>query len=198
MKKLIVFACLATTISMTAGTAMADSIKGKLGVTGRVGFVNPADNNAEYIDNKTDSGLVVGGGLIYGIDDHIAAEFEITRADFGSDTGDFGVTDYSFGGQYRFALQQRQLVPYLGVGVDILASDYDFYGIGQSDVETTVGVHISGGVDFFLQKNLALTAEAKLVAAPEARITDRQFGDHAGDFDPSNFSTTVGLRFFFN
>lgn len=41
MKKLIVFACLATTISMTAGTAMADSIKGKVGVTGRVGFLVP-------------------------------------------------------------------------------------------------------------------------------------------------------------
>jgi len=198
MKKLIVFACLATTISMTAGTAMADSIKGKLGVTGRVGFVNPADNNAEYLDNRTDSGFVAGGGLIYGLDDHIAVELEATRADFGSDTGDFGVTDISIGGQYRFALQQHQLVPYLGAGVDILFSDYDERFGARSDVETTVGIHVSGGVDFFLQRNLALTAEAKLVAAPEAKITDRQDGSNAGDFDPSSFSTTVGIRFFFN
>lgn len=198
MKKLIVLACLATTISMTAGQAMADSIKGKLGVTGRVGFLSPADNNAEYFDNKTDSGFVAGGGLIYGIDDHIAAELEATRTEFGSDTGDFGVTDISIGGQYRFGLQQHQVVPYLGAGVDILVSDYDENGGAQSDVDTTVGIHISGGVDFFLQKNLALTAEAKLVAAPDAKITDRQSGARAGDFDPSSFSTTVGLRFFFN
>jgi len=202
MKKLIVFACLATTISMTAGTAMADSIKGKLGVTGRVGFLNPADNTADptpaFPNNRTDSGFVAGGGLIYGIDDHIAAEFEVTRTQFGSETGDFGVTDFSFGGQYRFALQQRQLVPYLGAGLDILVSDYDEKGGLRSDVETTVGAHFSGGVDFFLQRNLALTAEAKVVVAPDAKITDRQSGNNAGNFDPSSFSTTVGLRFFFN
>jgi outer membrane protein len=202
MKKLIVFACLATAISMTAGTAMADSIRGKLGVTGRVGFVNPADNTADpapgYPNNRTDSGYVAGGGLIYGIDDHIALECEVTRTQFGSETGDFGVTDLSFGGQYRFALQQRQLVPYIGVGLDILVSDYDENSGLSSDVETTVGAHLSGGVDFFLQRNLALTAEAKVVIAPNAKITDRQTGNSAGNFDPSNFSTTIGFRYFFN
>ena len=198
MKKLIVFACLATTISMTAGQAMADSIRGKVGVTGRIGLLSPADNNAEFIDNRTDVGFVGGAGVIFGIDDHIAAELEVSRSDFDSDTGNFGVTNVSFGGQYRFALQQRQLAPYVGVGLDILVSDYDQFGGAQSDVDTTVGIHVSGGVDYFLQKNLALTAEAKLVAAPDADITDRQNGNKVGNFDPSSFSTTVGLRYFFN
>jgi len=198
MKKLIVLACLATTISMTAGTAMADSIRGRVGVTGRVGFLNPADNDAELFDNRTDSGFIAGAGLIFGIDDHIAVDLEVTRTDFGSDTGDFGVTDFSFGGQYRFGLQQPRLVPYLGAGVDILVSEYDEYGGARSDVDTTVGVHISGGVDYFLQRQLALTAEAKIIAAPDADITDRPSGNNAGNFDPSSFSTTIGLRYFFN
>jgi outer membrane protein len=202
MKKLIVLACLATTVSMTSGTAMAESIRGKLGVTGRIGFINPADNTTDptpgFPRNRTDLGLVAGGGLIYGLDDHIALELDATRALFNSDTGDFGVTNVSFGGQYRFALQQRQLVPYIGVGLDILATDYDVNIGPRRDVDTTVGGHMSGGVDIFLQRNLALTAEAKLVVAPDARITDRQNGNFAGDFDPSSFSTTVGIRFFFN
>jgi outer membrane protein len=198
VKKLIVFACLATAVSMTAGTAMADSIKGRVGVTGKIGFLSPADNNAEFSNNRTDTGFIAGGGLIYGLDDHIAVELDVTRASFGSDTGDFGVTNVSFGGQYRFALQQRQLVPYIGVGLDILATDYDENGGARADVDTTVGVHISGGVDYFLQKNLALTAEAKVVAAPDARITDRRFDFRRGDFDPSSFSTTFGIRYFFN
>lgn len=75
------------------------------------GLISPADNNAEYVDNSTDICFIGDGGLTYGIDDHLAAELEVTRAEFGSDTGDFGVTNVSFGGQYRFALQQRQLVP---------------------------------------------------------------------------------------
>lgn len=198
MKKLIVLACLATAVSMTAGTAMADSIKGKLGVTGRIGLLNPADNNAEFNDNNTDTGIVAGGGIIYGINDHIAAELDVTRTVFDSDTGDFGLTNISFGGQYRFALQQSQLVPYVGAGLDILVADYEKNNGASSDVDTTAGIHISGGVDYFLQRNLALTAEIKLVAAPDAKITDNRTGNHAGDFDPSSLSSTVGIRYFFN
>lgn len=198
MKKLIVLACLATTVSMTAGTAMADSIRGKLGVTGKVGFISPADNSAEYHDNRTDVGVIAGGGLLYGLDDHIALELDLTGATFGSDTGDFDVFNVSLGGQYRFALQQRQFVPYIGVGLDVIATDYEENSGFESEVDTTVGVHVSGGLDIFLQRNLALTAEAKLVIAPEADITDRWSGVHAGEFDPSNFSTTVGIRYFFN
>lgn len=202
MKKIIVLACLATTVSMSTGIAMADSIKGRLGATAKVGFINPSDNTAEnapyYSRNKTDLGFITGGGLIYGLDDHIAAEVEVSRAIFGSDTGDFGVTNISLGAQYRFMTQQGQFVPYLGAGLDILVSDYDENGGASSDIDTTVGAHVSGGLDFFVQRNLALTAEVRLVAAPDAKITDRQSGSHAGDFDPSSFSTTVGIRYFFN
>lgn len=197
MKKIIVFACLATTISMTAGAAVADSIKGRVGVSGKIGFLIPTDNDAEFINNRTDPGFIAGGGLIYGLDNHIAVELDVTRTEFGSDTGDFGITNVSLGGQYRFALTNRQLVPYLGAGLDILFSDYDVNGGARSDVDTTAGVHISGGVDYFLQKNLALTAEVKLVAAPDTDITDSS-GVHQGNFDPTNLSTTVGIRYFFN
>ena len=181
MKKLIAIACLASTVSLTAGTAMADNIKGKLGVTARVGFVVPAANGS-------DPGLVGGGGLIYGITDNIAGDMEITHSSFGSDRGDFGITDFSLGGQYRFALTDRQLVPYVGAGFDILVNDNEYH-----DVDTTVGAHVKAGVDYFLQKQLALTAEAKVVAGPKANISGRS--DH---FDPTNFSGTVGIRYFFN
>jgi len=197
MKKLIVLACLATTVSMTAATAMADSIKGRVGVTGKIGFLVPADNESDFYHNKTDAGFIGGGGFIYGIDDHFAAEIDVTRSVFGSETGDFGVTNVSLGGQYRFALTQSQFVPYLGAGLDILVTDYDPNDGLSRDVDTTVGVHGSAGIDYFLLKNLALTAEAKLVVAPDTSITDRS-GNHQGDFDPTSFSSTVGIRYFFN
>jgi len=187
---------------MTAGVAMADSIQGRLGVTGRVGFMVPAENDVDFNNNKTDVGFIGGGGFIYGITDHFAAEIDVTRSTFGSETGDFGVTNVSLGGQYRFALPHHQLVPYLGGGLDILVSDYDpdtsvmFDRPSKADVDTTVGVHASAGVDYFLLKQLALTAEAKLVVAPDTKVTDRL--GNRGDFNPTNFSSTVGIRYFFN
>jgi outer membrane protein len=197
MKKQIMITCLAAAVSLAAGTAGADGINGKLGVTGRLGFLVPADNNSDFLHNSTDTGIIGGGGLIYGIDNHFAIELEGTRTSFGSETGDFGLTDISLGGQYRFKTQTTQLAPYLGVGMDILVSDYAPYNGSSRDVDTTVGMHLSGGADYFVHRQVALTAELRGVLAPNAAISNR-FGDHVGNFDPSSFSGTVGARYFFN
>jgi len=197
MKKLIVITCLASAVALSAGTAMADSIQGRVGVTGKIGFQIPADNNSDFFHNRTDAGVIGGASVIYGIDNHFAAELELSRTAFGSETGDFGVTNVSLGAQYRFALGNRQLVPFVGAGLDILISDYDPNDGSTRNVDTTVGAHLSGGVDYFIARQFALTAEAKLVAAPDARITDG-FGEHRGNFDPSSCSATVGVRYFFN
>ncbi|HJV34925.1 outer membrane beta-barrel protein [Geomonas sp.] len=196
MKKHIIVLCLAAAAVLAAGTANADSISGKIGVTGKIGLNIPADNDSDFFHNDTDVGLVGGGGVIYGIDHNWAAKAEVTRASFGSETGDFGVTDISFGAQYRFTPQNR-LVPFAGAGFDILINDYYPNFNASRNVDTTLGAHLSGGVDYFLQRQLALTAELKGVLAPNVDITDR-FGNHVGNFDPSSLSATVGVRYFFN
>ena len=88
MKKVLVFYCVALSLVLTAGTAMAaDSIKGKFGVNGRIGFLVPADSEAFATpsDLSTDIGLIGGGGYIYGITKNIALELDITHADFSAD-----------------------------------------------------------------------------------------------------------------
>lgn len=191
MKKLLVMACTAATLSLAAGPALADSIQGKLGVTGKIGFMIPSDGDVGPFINRTDAGITGGGGFIYGIDKHFAAEIDITCSEFGSDFGDFGVTNIALGAQYRFALAQPQLVPYLGAGLDLLLIDAD----QGRDVDTTVGVHGSAGLDYFITKQFALTTEAKLVLGPD---TDINGTNGSGNFDPNSFSTTFGVRFFFN
>lgn len=202
MKKLLVLACIAATVSLATGSAMADSIKGRLGVTGKIGMLFPSDSDYNNLRIKPDVGFVGGGGLLYGIDDNFAAEIDITRSEFGSEfplggnAGDFGVTNVSLGGQYRFAVTSNKLVPYVGLGLDILFSDYDDpFGVSH-DVDTTVGVHVSGGVDYFLYRQLALMAEVKGVVAPETDI--KWPAGTSGHFDPTSISGTVGVRFFFN
>lgn len=191
MKKLLALACATATLSLAAGPALADSIQGRLGITGKIGFMIPSDNDFGPFDNKTNAGIIGGGGLIYGIDNHFAAEIDITRSAYGSDAGDFGVTNVALGAQYRFVLDQPKLVPYLGAGLDILMIDAD----QGREVDTTVGVHASAGADYFIMKQVALTAEAKLVLAPD---TDINGPSGRGNFDPNNFSTTFGVRYFFN
>lgn len=191
MKKYFFSFALVAMLTLAAGTAMADNINGRVGVTGRLGFIVPADS-----DNvSTDTGFMGGGGLIYGLTNNVALEFDVTHAAYGSAPGiDFDTTDISFGGQYRFInLPQRQLVPFVGGGLDILVN-----GVSDGlDADTVVGVHVKGGVDYFLTKQLAATAEMKGVIAPDADIHDPT-GRKVGNFDPMSFSMTFGVRYFFN
>ena len=193
MRKLVFIACALATFSLAANSSFADNIAGKLGVTGKIGVLIPADGDFGPFKNHTDAGFIGGGGLIYGIDKNFAAEIDITRSSVDSDFGAFGVTNLSLGGQYRFALSsQPKLVPYVGAGLDILFNDAD-QGLR---VDNTVGVHASGGIDFFIMKQLALTAETKLVVAPDADIKGPS--GKLGNFDPTSLSGTFGVRYFFN
>ena len=200
MKKTVMILGLVGALALSSSAALAQNIKGKLGVTGLLGFNIPTDSDYNDLKVETDAGFIGGGGFIYGIDKNWTAEMDITHTWFGSNRvsgpnmGDFEVTNIALGGQYRFAVDVPNLTPYAGAGLDILLSDYkDQLGINR-DVDTTVGAHVSGGVDYFLTRNLALTAEARAVIAPETSINS----PGGGHFDPSSFSGLFGARFFFN
>ena len=207
MKKIAICACFALIVSM-ASNALADSIQDRFGVTGRIGFLIPADSeftdSPRFRKSDTDTGVVGGGGFIYGIDKNWAAELDITHTEFrahdgfGFEESDFATTNISLGAQYRFVnLPVKKLVPYAGAGLDILFNDFSPVDGSGGDVDTVVGLHASGGVDYFVLKQLALTGQLKGVLAPDADVRDFR-GVKVGNFDPSSLSLTFGVRYFFN
>lgn len=203
MKRLIMLAALTLAVACTAVPASADVIKGRLGVTGRLGFTIPTDgifvnpSTSALDDYKADADFIGGGGFIYGIDRNFAAEIDVTRTSFDAHIPggkqEAEIINVSLGGQYRFIPQER-LVPYVGAGLDILLNDL----AGGYDVDPTVGIHGAVGVDYFILKPLALTAEAKIIAGPETDINDHATGRRVGRFSTTNFAGTFGVRFFFN
>ena len=200
MKKNLIAVFLFSICLFASNSAFADSIKGRLGITGRIGFLVPADNEEVATGtvlgkSHSDVGFIGGGGLIYGITDNIAAELEITHASFSTDVDmDFDTTNISMGVQYRFLnLPVKQLVPYAGAGLDILVNGAN-HGL---DVDTVTGVHLKVGADYFVMRQLALNSEIKGVLASNADISVPGSGK-VGEFDPNNFSMTFGIRYFFN
>ena len=195
MKKPLMFSGVTLLLALAATLAGAADLTGKFGVTGRLGFQVPADSELTTggpIHNiSTDVGFVGGGGFLYGISKNVAAEFDITNSSFTGNSIDFNVTNLSFGAQYRFR-EISGFTPYVGAGLDILLNSAD----RSLDVDSNVGGHLSGGVDYFLMKNLALTTELKFVLAPNSDIT--YGGAKLGNFDPSSFSMTFGVRYFIN
>lgn len=196
---LLIIGCMVTNTAHADNTNASDSIKGRVGITGRLGFIVPADSEnittGVAVGRSTDAGLTGGGGFIYGITDNIATELDITHSSFGSDANtDFDTTDISLGVQYRCPhVSIKHLIPYAGVGLDILVNGAN----NGQDVDTVAGVHAKAGVDYFVMRQLALNSEIKGVLAPNADITQPGIGK-VGEFDPNSFSMTFGVRFFFN
>lgn len=194
MKKLLVVAVVALMLTLIGGGAYAESIENRIGVTGRMGFIIPADSDFEDYQIDTDAGFIGGGGVIYGFDKNIAIEIDVTHTWFGgnlpsgADMGEFSITNLAFGVQYRFQVAEPALTPYAGGGIDILFNDYS-----RASVDDVVGIHAAGGVDYFLTRDIALNAEIKAVVAPDADIK----GGRGGNFDPSSISGTFGVRYFF-
>ncbi len=213
MKKSMATICLAALLTLVAGVAGAESIEGKFGITGRIGFLVPSEmdlaitnpalsritGGAGLASIGTDVGLNGGGGFIYGITNSWAAEIEVTHSSFGTDgaltgIGDARITDIALGVQYRF-LERQRLVPYVGAGGSILINDLDSTNGISWDVDTVPGVYVKGGVDYFIIPAVALNAEGKATVAPPADISVN--GVRVGNFAATNFAGSVGVRLFF-
>jgi outer membrane protein len=197
---LVSICCLSANSAIAADTNLSDSIKNRLGINGRIGFIVPADSDALSSgglngNTHSDTGFIGGGGIIYGITDLFSAELDITHSSFGTNRNiDFDTTNISMGVQYRCPhVPIKHLIPYAGAGIDILVNGAN----NGLDVDTVAGIHMTVGVDYFVIKQLALTTEIKGVVAPNADITGPG-GVKVGEFDPNNFSMTFGARYFFN
>jgi outer membrane protein len=197
MRILLMLTACAVLAAFLAGNAAADELRGRLAVTGRIGVTNPASGERDLpgvgtLVVSSDAGIIGGGGFLFGVDDNIAMELDVTRSSY--DTASFGradVTNLSIGAQYRFPEKQR-FIPYGGAGLDVLIND-----LGDRYANTVVGVHVAAGFDYMAMRQIALNAELKGVKAYSADVKDLS-GNNVGEFDPSSLSFTIGARFFFN
>lgn len=191
-----IFFCTLILLVLLTSTAMAESINGRLGVTGKLGFTVPLKDlevgGAEIGEHET--GFVGGGGLIYGLGDNFALELDVTHAPAtdikinGSKVAEQETTDISFGLQYRI-MPENRLVPYLGAGADFIKGD-----ITNSRIDWAYGGHASVGLDYFITKSIVATADFRIIAGSKSDILLND--TTIGRYDPMNFTGTFGVRLF--
>lgn len=208
MRRILVFTTIA--ITLFAGNATAESIKGRLGITGQLGFMVP--DNSKYTPDfvtanglasdqlKADGAFAGGGGLIFGLTDNWALEAHVLytpQIDYKNTNGakvlEIATTNASLGLQYRNNVS-RDLAAYLGGGVDVLISDVKDGSGHEGDVDTVVGGHINVGADYFVTKCFAINFDIRGIFAPEADI--KGGGATMAKYDPISYVGLIGVRFF--
>ena len=196
MRRTIVLAVFALTL--VTGTALADSLDGRLGFTGKAGALVPLRDDFISSTTGAKAGLAAGGGLIFGLCRNFAVEADVNQVlnlDVelnGSKVYEATLTDVALGAQYRFASGNR-LVPFLGAGADFIKGTLKVPGGAEYDMDWTVGGHVNAGIDYFITSGIALTAEVRGVLAAKGDINSA--GTKVGEYNPRSFLGTLGLRF---
>ena len=191
----IIISCILSLVLLTS-TAMAESINGRLGITGKLGFTVPLkDLEVGGADaGKHDTGFAGGGGLIYGLGDNFALEADVTHAPAtdikvgGAKVAEQQTTDISIGLQYRI-MPENRLVPYIGAGADFIKGD-----ITNSTIDWAYGGHANAGIDYFITKSIVATADFRFVAGSKSDILLNN--TTIGRYDPMSFTGTFGVRLF--
>ncbi|HEY6837588.1 MAG TPA: outer membrane beta-barrel protein [Geobacteraceae bacterium] len=184
-------------LAFTAGTAMADSIGGRFGVTGRAGGLVPVGDPLISSTSESKTGFVGGGGLIFGLGSCFDADVEVLHSPQlnteigGVKVAEAQLTDIAIGIHYRI-MPNNRLVPYIGGGADFIKGDVSFTSGNTYGLDWTYGGHANAGIDFFLNKSIALNLDFRGLFAVKGDITR---GDVVvGEYDPMSFIGTVGIR----
>lgn len=183
--------------SLTAVTAMADSINGRLGVTARVGATLPLEDDFIKGTSDTKAGIAAGGGLIYGFSEHVAADVEVFHMPQldayanGVKTFEAAMTDVALGVQLRFITGNR-LVPYVGLGPDFITADLKHVNGTGYKLDWTYGGHVNLGFDWFITPGIAMTTDVRGVYAADGDVLSGS--TKVSEYRPQWFQGTVGIR----
>ncbi len=220
MKKMVLAATVA--LMLFAGSALADSIAGRFGVTARAGasYVFDSEFTGAGVasgllggvdkDIEADVGWTGGGGIMYGITNNLSVYFDInylqTKLKMSGTGGAwkerFGTgktLDFALGAQWRF-MPTKAFVPYIGAGLDFLWNEIDTHkslvgwASGTSfDVDHTFGAHLSAGTDYFFTPNIAMNAEIRGLISTKGDMTYKYPGDTSFDAAKYNPSNVSGF-----
>lgn len=183
--------------TLLSSTAMADSIAGKLGVTARIGATVPLQDDFIKGTSDTKAGLAIGGGLIYGFSEHVAADVEVfhmPQLDVnanGVKTYEAAITDVALGVQFRF-FNKNSLVPYVGIGPDFITADLKHVNGNGYTLDWTYGGHVSLGFDWFITPGIAVTTDVRGVYAADGDVLSGSA--KVSEYRPQWFQAAVGVR----
>ncbi|HEY3308877.1 MAG TPA: porin family protein [Desulfuromonadaceae bacterium] len=195
MLKIIIMTIAA--LLLTVASALADSIADRLGVTAKIGATLPLNNDFIKGTSDTKAGIAVGGGLIYGFTEHVAADVEalhMPQLDVqanGVKTYEAAITDVALGVQFRF-LNGNRLVPYFGLGPDFITADLKHVNGASYKLDWTYGGHVNLGFDWFITPGIAMTTDVRGVYAIDGDVMSGS--TKVSEYRPQWFQGTVGFR----
>lgn len=168
----------------------------------RVGAVDVGFNASAGFMEDADTAAYFGGNMSYGINNWSAIGFSAGYQSFGSDfnIGDLNAYPLMVDFYFRSHENERAYVPYAVLGLGAVVWDFDEEGLtaGSSvDIDTSFGVKLGGGVDWFINEKWAINFEASYTFADAETKVTNSAGSVTGTSDADFWNVGGGIKYIF-
>jgi opacity protein-like surface antigen len=208
-RKILSLACVLAGLCTTNALAAQQSPVGDLDLRpylhlrmGRAIFTE--GDSAQGLELDSPSGQQSFGGSIgTDVGRYLGFElaFDYTKTDLllpDTNAGDWALASLMLQGRFRYPLYGGRLVPYMLLGAGSVNGEFS----GRRDFSLSIGgrewvlaANVGAGVDYFIFRNIALTAEAKYQFSEDQDIRVRGVKDQVA---ADNLNFTGGLRIYFD
>ena len=210
-KVVILFFVAAAVMLVVSQVSFAQDMKGELGLGARVAYFNYSDDDlGSGFDVDYDGTAMYDANLTYFVHSYFSFELSVgyveTDVDLKGlgislDIGEFEQIPILLTARTHFSTNPR-VSPYIGIGVGYFLNDFDMSGSIPAgydlDPDDSVGFHVGGGVEIFLNEHFALTIDLKYIWN-EVDIDFKAPGlateEHSVDVDA--FTSGIGLKYYF-
>ncbi len=207
--------CAVTILLLSSQVCSADFFRHRYGLGLRMSYLdalNDTDKDMFY-DFKSD--LVYEANLTYYFSYRFSIEFSAGKSVVDIEATQTGGTVFDYGEveqtpllltfRYHF-LTDGMTSPYIGVGIGHYYNELDLSDIGLqrlgattvASLENGYGLHIAGGLEYFITSNAALNLDAKYVwNRTDLNMTRPGQQEVKYDLDLERFFLGIGIKYYF-
>lgn len=213
-KKIGLVLCMITLLLFFNNATFAQEMDKKWGIGARLSYYAPDDTTIEDVSFDPDSSVLFEGNLTYFVNDLFSFEFGTgyTKPDVDAESSgislEFGELEQIpilLTGRFHYWLPNTSTNFYAGAGVGYYVNDFDLSSLFQTaipgfniDSDDSFGFHVNGGVEFFINDNVAFDVDLKYIWN-EADFTSTMSGfpPETDEIDLDAFSAGISIKYFF-
>lgn len=190
---------------------------GKLGVGARISYLDISGDDDRGVNFEHDEAALYGIDLTYFFCKHFSLEASLNYARTDIDVQETGEAKFDFGetkqipvlltGRFHFPVNDK-ITPYIGAGVGYYFNDFDLSSTALSpamlgpgstaDMDDSFGYHVNGGIEWFLNQNVALNCDLKYIwSSTDLELKVPGEAVEKFDVDLNAFVAGIGIKYYF-
>jgi len=207
--------CIVTVVLLSSQFCFADFYRHRYGLGLRMSYLDALETTDKNVNFDFHSDYVYEGNLTYYLSYYFSLEFSVAKSVIDLDATAIGSQKFDFGEveqtpllltfRYHF-LTGGMASPYVGVGIGHYYNDFELSDIGRqtlgattlASLENGYGLHIAGGVEYFINTNMALNLDGKYVwNRTDLNVTLPGQTEVKYDLDLERFFFGIGIKYYF-